>query len=515
MCLSALSLCVFADGTTSETTVEVTSAAEFVEAYVSLGNSGSGVILLKNDIELTKSELVDTNGASTLVAGSAKNNKIVIRGDQADTKIKLSVGYSMMFNNASGRTIEFDNLNVHSTGKESASQIAFNGNKVVFNSNCSFTSEVAQTDRYMGYVFLGSQGGGTASAHNTTINGGRFDLVAVNERGNVTADQNITLQQTASAGGTYVNALTPGNRNGGKNIGTANINVWGKTIVGNLYLTYNADREGSIYVNYGSSVSNQSIIYLTSAWNNNTVSGDVVIQVDAIAAGNKKILSGKGTVTGDTVLILNNGNTTDSYATVEGIKTKISAPTGVYAFAEKNSDGSFAHRLRVQVKNTLGCDKVVVRNGDGDVVSYSTAGTVSGNNTNYYLDLDETLDGEYTVSLEKTTDAQFRGVQMGQDGKSVRFIGAIDTLECEGVGLEIVCGSNKGDDASTTVYTYVNAEGETVNASDLASEYLFTAVVSFEKTDVSGTAQTFTVRAFKVVDGEKVYSTAKTFDIEF
>ncbi len=510
MCLPLMCFGVSAAG--EENVKEVTTAEEFVQAYLELGNSGDGVILLKNDITVEKNDVQETDGATKLVAGSAENNKIVIRGSGTDTKTKLTVSTSLMFNTASGRTIEFDNIHMHSTAVNDSSQIAFNGNKVVFNNNCEFSSAVDSTDCYMGYVYLGSQGSGTASAHNATFNSGRFSLVALNGRGDVTSSASVTVQ-----GSTYIDALTVGNKNGGKNIGTANVNVWGGALVGKLYITYATDRDGSVYVNYGSDAAGQSLIYLTGSWNSKTVTGDVVIQVDNINNNNnnKKILTGNGTVSGDTVLILNNGLDTSKFAEIGGIGSVISVPSGVYAFAEKNDDDSFAHRLKVQVKTASGYDKVVVRNGDGDVVSYSTEGTVSGNNTYYYLDLEDTLDSEYTVSLEKTTDAQFRGVQKGNDGKSVRFIGSIDTLDCEGVGLEIVCGSNKGDTSTQTVYTSVIADGKTVTAGELGSEYLFTAVVKFENTDVSGTECEFTVKAFKVVEGEKIYGTATTFKIEF
>lgn len=511
MCLPLM--CFGVSAADEGTVKEVTTASEFVDAYLELGNSGNGVILLKNDIDLTSAVLMNS-GASTLVAGSATNNKIIIRGSGTDTKTKLTVSASMMFNGANGRTIEFDNINLHSSGSNAASQIAFNGNKVVFNNNCTFSSAVNSTDRYMGYVFMGSQGGGSASAHNVTLKSGKFELVALNESGNITSSANITIQGSA-----YVNQFTPGNRNGGKNIGTANVNVWDSALLGKLYLTYNADRDGSIYVNYGSNAVGQTLVYLTSQWNANTINGDIVLQVDNINnnSNNKKILAGAGTVNGDTVLILNNGLTTAKFAEINGIDSVISAPSGVYAFAQKNADGSFAHQLKVQVKTSAGYDKVVVRDSEGEVVSYSTEKTVSGANDVYSLALDETLDSSYTISCEKSSETYVRGYQKGNDGQSVRFVAGIDTLSCNGVGFEISANDKawglNPTDITGTVYTSILADGEQVTADSLASEYLFCAEIG--GIPVGTGSVEFTVKAFKLVNGERVYSSVEIVTVEF
>lgn len=102
------------------------------------------------------------------------------------------------------------------------------------------------------------------------------------------------------------------------------------------------------------------------------------------------------------------------------------------------------------------------------------------------------------------------------DAFAVRFIGAVNTLGYDEVGIEITptVGTQTGSltsKTSKTVYTSVMAQGETINASDkYCSHFIIFTVSGIPLGLDSETDIAFEYRFFAVKDGETYYSDLKT-----
>ncbi len=185
----------------------------------------------------------------------------------------------------------------------------------------------------------------------------------------------------------------------------------------------------------------------------------------------------------------------------------VTVSEGVKSIAQYHDNGTFANKINVTWADST-FDRVVLKNAKGDILSYST-------DANKTATFDVEADGEYSVVGENTSKTYIRGWQPGTDGTSIRFVASLDDLTCTGAGMEITAVSgdvtkNFGMDASGITKTvYGSIKGGEINytAADLATSYIHVAVVDGLPTDAE---ITFTVKPFKVVDGERVYGEEMT-----
>lgn len=102
------------------------------------------------------------------------------------------------------------------------------------------------------------------------------------------------------------------------------------------------------------------------------------------------------------------------------------------------------------------------------------------------------------------------------DSFAVRFVGAINTLEYDEVGIEIIpsVGSQKGSlksKTSRTAYTSIIADSEVINASDsYCSHFIVFTVTGIPLDFASETDIAFEYRFFAVKDGKICYSGIET-----
>ena len=180
----------------------------------------------------------------------------------------------------------------------------------------------------------------------------------------------------------------------------------------------------------------------------------------------------------------------------------VTVSEGVKSIAQYHENGTFANKINVTWADST-FDRVVLKNADGDILGYSTDASKTAT-------FDVEADGEYSVVGENTSKTYFRGWQPGTDGASIRFVASLDDLTCTGAGMEItaVAGDvtkNFGMDASgitKIVYASIMGGGMNYTAADLATSYIHVAVVEGLPT---GVELTFTVKPFKMVEGERIY----------
>lgn len=353
--------------------------------------------------------------------------------------------------------------------------------------------------------------------------GGTVRLYAVHHGGTSLADREMVVNIKNTE---YINEL--GIAGTGSNTGNVTFNVIGGrvsylhtantggsgTYTGNV--TVNLESGKIDYLNVGGNGANTSVVGNTYININGgtparvlagkTVDGDVIYTVNNFDSNT--YFTGANVTSGhNRVLLLNNGKTLSA----TNIDYNISSAEGVYSNAVLNENGEFANKITVK-SNDPSCDKAIIYDVNNDVVDYTTEKNADGSFT-----LDVTQTGTYTVECEKSSEVQIRGYQKGKDGTSVRFVAGIDTLDCNGVGFEISANGKKWGDKDTditgTVYKSILADDEIVTADSLASEYLFCAKIN--GIPVGTDEVEFTVKAFKLVNGERVYSSIKTVTVEF
>lgn len=100
----------------------------------------------------------------------------------------------------------------------------------------------------------------------------------------------------------------------------------------------------------------------------------------------------------------------------------------------------------------------------------------------------------------------------------LRFVATVNTLDHEGVGLEIACSNGKtyfaGENAVIeTAYTKITGDNETYTAGEgelAGGKYIIMVIITgVDATDASD-ALTFTVKPYTVVDGVRVYGESET-----
>ena len=470
-----LSWCiVFAEGSTRQ----VSTASEFVEAYNSMVSTG-GAIELTDDITISST--------TSLNSGTSSGKTIVIYGGTA--KHTLTIGATVLFQKNIG-TIELNNLNLTGAGT-----IAFNGNKFIARS---------VTSTHSGKISLTHHSATTTNADVTAeFIDSRFESgnIFLSIAGQVNGNVNIVVSGTS-----YIANLYCGNDYGtATSIGNVAIDVKDAANISNLSLANNSARIGNVFVNIDTTQKVNNL-YLTRWGSGIGINGDVIVKVDKTSA--MTINSGDCGVNGDKVLLLNNGSSITNG--IDKMSTVIDSPTDAYASAVLDDDSSFAGKITVK-NNSSDYDKAIVYDSEERVADYSTKNTDAG----FELDIAET--GTFTTDFEKSSDAQVRGGQKSNDGTAVRFIGGIDTLNCNGVGFEITANDKtwglNPTDITGTVYTSILADGEQVTADSLASEYLFCAEIG--GIPVGTESVEFTVKAFKLVNGKRVYSSEETVTVKF
>lgn len=185
----------------------------------------------------------------------------------------------------------------------------------------------------------------------------------------------------------------------------------------------------------------------------------------------------------------------------------VTVSEGVKSIAQYHDNGTFANKINVTWADST-FDRVVLKNADGDILGYSTDASKTAT-------FNVAADGEYTLIGENTSKTYIRGWQPGTDGISIRFVASLDDLNCSGAGMEITAVAGDvtktfGMDASgvtKTVYGSIKGGGMDYTAADLATAYIHVAVVEGLPT---GVEITFTVKPFKMVEGERIYGEETT-----
>ncbi len=135
---------------------------------------------------------------------------------------------------------------------------------------------------------------------------------------------------------------------------------------------------------------------------------------------------------------------------------------------------------------------------------------------------------EDTEGVSASAATYAYGYQNTADATAIRLIGLLKADESlpayENVGLDIVAiradgttvkSINNADKAATnTVYTSVEANGETVKASDMDANYKYLFTVAIEGIQADGGLVTFVVRSFHEVDGVRTYDDTRVINYD-
>lgn len=283
-------------------------------------------------------------------------------------------------------------------------------------------------------------------------------------------------------------------------VGTLNVGGSGDaaaSVVGNVYINVNGGKIKQVVQNTAKSKIDGDVIFTV---NDFTAADDALymFQGATVSAGHKR------------VLLLNNGKKlaaeNEGKDGIQNVDVIVRASQKIYSTAVLNSDGTFANKLDASWSD-LEFDRVVLKDASGRIVASSTAADKKAT-------FAVSADGAYTLVGEKTSSTYLRGWQFGTNGNSIRFVATLDDLTCSGAGMEItaVAGEvtkNFGLDESgvtTTVYSSFSGDGLSYEATELATSYIYVAAIN----GLPSGEIAFTVKPFKVVNGERVYGETAT-----
>ena len=417
-----------------------------------------------------------TDSALVLTGHILKYNSTIKRLIFKNLKIVVEANYMLAF--APVPYVGYENVSVSSTSGKGIKTYAVHHGATKFDNLNTVVS----------------YGTGTGTITEASISG------SGNNSGNVTFDIN----------GGNVGWLHTANANG-SGLFTGNITV--KLSAGSIQVLNMGGAgaatsvKGNVYIN----VDGGKIVQVQS--NGKTIDGDVIFTINDFTSAENSFKTFKGTTVSaghKRVLLLNNGKQFAAETNGNGIQNMdviIRAPQKVYSTAVLHEDGTFANKINVSWADST-FDRVVLKNEKGDILGYSTDASKTAT-------FDVAADGEYTLIGENTSKTYIRGWQPGTDGTSIRFVASLDDLNCSGAGMEITAVAGDvtktfGTDASgvtKTVYGSIKGGGMDYTAADLATAYIHVAVVEGLPT---GVEITFTVKPFKMVEGERIYGEETT-----